>query len=255
MFYPFFNYLFATPLFTVTDNRPPLIYDILNAMLNFGKTEDEKIKISDLAKEGHTKIFDFSYPLSKNIDKDNFEIMILNKFLQRRIGFETFTAFKIQLNVKLNEIMPKYNKLFDALENWDIFNDGEIIERNGLETTTNKTTNTLTNTSSTSTDSNDSQINDRRHSDTPQNNLGNVQNGTYVTDYTYENNTNTNTINSNDTSTSEGSGNSNTDNNYSETTKHSISNKIEVYKQTQNEINSIYTLIFNDLEELFYYSV
>ncbi len=57
--------------------------------------------------------------------------MILNKFLTRRIGFDTVTAFKIQLNVKMNEIMPKFNKLFNSLENWDIFNDGEIIERNG----------------------------------------------------------------------------------------------------------------------------
>lgn len=181
--------------------------------------------------------------------------MILNKFLTRRIGFDTVTAFKIQLNVKMNEIMPKFNKLFNSLENWDIFNDGEIIERNGLETTTNETTNTLTNTSSTSTDSSDNKINDRRYSDTPQNNLGNVQNGSYVTDYTYENNKNTNTTKSNDTSKSDGSGNSNTNNNYSETTKHSISNKIEVYKQMQNEIDSIYTLIFNELEELFYYFV
>ena len=35
------------------------------------------------------------------------------------------TAFKIALNVKLNEIMPVYNKMFDFLDGWDLFNDGE----------------------------------------------------------------------------------------------------------------------------------
>lgn len=255
MIYPFFNYIFASPLFVPTDNRPPTIYDILNSKLNFGKSKEEITKISELAKKGHQFIFDFDYPLSTYVSKDDFETMILNKFLTRRIGFDTVTAFKIQLNVKMNEIMPKFNKLFNSLENWDIFNDGEIIERNGLETTTNKTTNTLTNTSSTNTDSSDNKINDRRYSDTPQNKLENVQDGSYVTNYTYENNKNTNTTKSSDTSKSDGSGNSNTNNNYSETTKHSISNKIEVYKQMQNEIDSIYTLIFNELEELFYYFV
>lgn len=244
MFYPFFNYLFATPLFTVTDNRPPLIYDILNAMLNFGKTEDEKVKISDLAKEGHTKIFDFSYPLSNYVNKNNFEIMILNKFLQRRIGFETFTAFKIQLNVKLNEIMPKYNKLFDALENWDIFLDGELTSREGFQNNTSNSENEINNTAENTTEN----ISDLRSSNTPQNQLQNVRDGSYVTNYDY----NTNTANSNDVSTTRGTTNSKNVNNYSETIKRSPADKIQIFKEMQENINSIYTLIFNDLEELFY---
>lgn len=244
MFYPFFNYLFATPLFTITDNRPPSIYHILNAMINFGKTEDEKVKISDLAKEGHTKIFDFSYPLSNYVNKDNFEIMILNKFLQRRIGFETFTAFKIQLNVKLNEIMPKYNKLFDALENWDIFLDGELTSRKGFQNNTSNSENEINNTAENTTEN----IADLRSSNTPQNQLQNVRDGSYVTNYDY----NTNTANSNDVSTTRGTTNSKNVNNYSETIKRSPADKIQIFKEMQENINSIYTLIFNDLEELFY---
>lgn len=244
MFYPFFNYLFATPLFTITDNRPPSIYDILNAMLNFGKSDDEKVKISDLAKEGHTKIFDFSYPLSNYVNKDNFEIMILNKFLQRRIGFETFTAFKIQLNVKLNEIMPKYNKLFDALENWDIFLDGELTTREGFENNTANSENEINNTSENTTEN----IADLRSSNTPQNQLQNVRDGSYVTNYDY----NTNTANSSDVSNTKGTTNSTNENKYSETIKRSPADKIQIFKEMQENINSIYTLIFNDLEELFY---
>ena len=89
-----------------------------------------------------------------NISKAKFETMILNHFLQRRIGFETVTAFRIQLDVKLNEIMPLYNKMFDALENWEIFNDGEVTTRTGKDNrtseSTNNTSNQLTNHSTTS---------------------------------------------------------------------------------------------------------
>jgi hypothetical protein len=47
--------------------------------------------------------------------------------------FDTVTAFRIQLNVKINEIMPLYNKMFDAIENWDIFGDGEVTEKTGTD--------------------------------------------------------------------------------------------------------------------------
>ena len=244
MIYPFFNYIFASPLFVPTDNRPPTIYDILNAMANFDKPENEQIKVSHLSEQMHSRVFDFSYPLSKNIDKNKFEIMILNKFLMRRIGFETFTAFKIQLNVKLNEIMPKYNKLFDALENWDIFNDGEVTERKGEDISQTQNKNELTNTSTNNTEN----ISDRRYSDTPQNQLQNLRDGSYVTKYNYD----TDTAKSNDNSNSQGKSNTDSNNKYWEETSRSPADKIKIYQEMQDNINSIYTLIYNDLEDLFY---
>ena len=244
MIYPFLNYILAGPLFVPTDNRPPTIYDILNAMANFDKPENEQIKVSKLAEQMHSRVFDFSYPLSNNIDKNKFEIMILNKFLMRRIGFETFTAFKIQLNVKLNEIMPKYNKLFDALENWDIFNDGEVTARKGEDISQTQNKNELTNTSTNNTEN----ISDRRYSDTPQNQLQNLRDGSYVTKYNYD----TDTAKSNDNSNSQGKSNTDSNNKYWEETSRSPADKIKIYQEMQDNINSIYTLIYNDLEDLFY---
>jgi len=243
--YPFlFNYLLVNPLFTPTDNRPPSIYDILNAMLNYNKPFEEQIKTTELAKYGHSKVFNFDYPLSSNINRDNFETMILNHFLMRRIGFESFTAFQIQLNVKLNEIMPYYNKMFDALQNWDIFNDGEITKRYGEENRTNNTNNTVENSST----SNTSNTSDRRQSNTPQNQLENVRDGSYVTDYNYD----TNNANSNDSSNSKGNSNSEDTNKYNEVIERSPSDKINILKEMQQNINSIYTLIYKDLGCLFY---
>lgn len=210
--------------------EPPTLYSLLNSIVNFG--EEEQTKIKDLAKEGRSTIFDFSYPLSTKINKEDFECMILNKFLMRRIGYETLTAFKIALNVKLNEIMPNYNKLFDALDGWNILEDGEVETRENEET----------NTTTTSTSSENSGTEDLRYSNTPQNRLTEVQNGNYVTDYNYN------------TSSSEGSaeGSSEGTRNIEETITRTPSNKMEIYKNFIESKANIYSMIFSDLEVLFY---
>ena len=235
--------MFYPPILPTNNNyNPPTIYSILESIVNYGK--DDKTKIKDLAKVGRSEIFDFDYPLTDNIKKEDFETMILNKFLMRRIGFETLTAFKIQLNVKLNEIMPMYNKMFDAIENWDILNDGEITEKSGTDDRNIDTTNTLKNSSTT----NNSEISDRRNSELPQSQLANVRDGSYVTDYNYD----TNSSNSSDTSNSEGFSNSKDNNVYNEVIKRSPADKISIYKEFQENLKSVYTLIFKDLDCLFF---
>lgn len=246
-----FNYAnYFSPLFTpylpTLNQKPPTIYALLESIVNFGK--DDKTKIKDLASVGRTTFFDFDYPLTENITKDQFETMILNRFLMRRIGFDTLTAFKIQLNVKLNSIMPLYNKMFDALENWNIFNDGEVTTETGTDErqTTNTTQNTLSNSSTTQSNS----TSDRRNSELPQDQLDNLRDGSYVGNYNYDTDTSTGT----DSSTSNGSSSSNgTDNNeYTKQIIRSPSDKIAIMKEMQSNINSIYEMIFKDLECLFY---
>lgn len=234
--------MFYPPILPTNNYNPPTIYSILESIVNYGK--DDKTKIKDLAKVGRSEIFDFDYPLTDNIKKEDFETMILNKFLMRRIGFETLTAFKIQLNVKLNEIMPMYNKMFDAIENWDILNDGEITEKSGTDDRNIDTTNTLKNSSTT----NNSEISDRRNSELPQSQLANVRDGSYVTDYNYD----TNSSNSSDSSNSEGFSNSKDNNVYNEVIKRSPADKISIYKEFQENLKSVYTLIFKDLDCLFF---
>lgn len=209
-------------------NKPPTIYFLLESIVNYGK--DDKTKIKDLASAGRTRIFNFDYPLSSNIDKATFETNILNHYLMRRIGAETFTAFQINLNAKLNEIMPIYNMMFDSLNGVNLLNDSTT--RSGTD---NSSTNSNLNNSATT-------ISDKRYSDTPQNKLTNVQDGSYVTEYNYDTNT--------DSSQSQGtSQNART---YSETVVKSPSNKITNLKEFQKEIKSIYSLIYDDLDDLFY---
>lgn len=232
--FPMYPMFLFYPRLTNDCDLPPTIYSILDSIVNFG--EEEETPIKNLAKEGRGEIFDFDYPLSTHINKEDFEVMILNNYMMRRIGYETHTAFKLQLNVKLNSIMPIYNKLFDSLDGWNLFTDGEVVSREVTrgETSTDSSESSLT--SSTTDDS--------RFSDTPQGRLQDIKDGTYMTDYTLNQNDNT--------STGSSSGSSSKDGTEEETITRTPANKIELYKEFQNNIKSIYQLIFDELDELFY---
>lgn len=243
-------YLFPfMPIIPENCSKPPTLYSILEAIVNGNKENtDDNVKIRNLAKEGRTTIFDFDYPLTENISKEDFEILILNHYLMRRIGFQTVTAFKISLNAKLNEIMPLYNKMFDAMENWEIFNAGEITTRVGQDERTGKnvTENTLENFSQTT----GQNISDRRNSELPQNEIDNVKDASYLTNYSYD----TDNSNSQDNSISSGNSESNTNdkNVYSETITRTPQDKLSIMKEMQENIKSIYTLIFKELDVLFF---
>lgn len=229
---------------------PPTVYSILNSYVNYGN--ENPVKISELAKNGRAVFFDFDYPLASGLDKEKFECMILNHYMMRRIGYETMTAFKLALNVKLNEIMPMYNKLFESINNWNIFNDGESTSR---EQTTNNTSNsTSVNESNSNINSttNDNNTSDRRFSDTPQSALDDVKNGTYVSQYNYDINSANATSNSDSTASTNITDNKNDTSNISETINRSPADKMSNYINFIEKKQNIYTMIFKDLDSLFY---
>lgn len=245
LFYPFFS-----PL----NEKPPTLYAILNSIANFGK--EDKTKIKDLASAAREKIFNFTYPLTTKVDKEEFEKMILNHYMMRRIGFETVTAFQLQLNVKLNSIMPMYNKLFDMLDGWDLLSDGEKVTRTLTDEKTSDTTNknTTSNTLENNSTTGNTTIADRRESDLPQSEIDNVQDGSYMTKYNLDKTTVNGTDNSNSsgTSTTNGSTNTNENGKTLEEISRTPADKISIYKQFQENLTSIYQMIFKELDDLFY---
>lgn len=211
-------------------NLPPTLYRLLNSIVNYD--EEEQTKIKNLAAAGREDIFDFEYPLSTHVQKQDFEVMILNHFLMRRIGYDTLNAFKIALDVKMNEIMPMYNKMFDMLDEWDIFNDGEVTSR----TVTDSGTNSLNNITTSQNTS------DRRYSETPQNQLQNIRDGKYITDYNYD------TDNGSVSSSSAGTDSRST----LESITRTPSDKMKLYREFIENKKSIMTMIYEDLDSLFY---
>ena len=232
-----FHYMMM-PLFHNINTEPPTLYSLMNSIVNYNNPNP--VKISELSKNARTTIFNFDYPLSSNVTKEEFEVMILNKFMQRRIAYQTFTSWQLQLNVKLNEIMPLYNKLFDSLEGWDLFNDGEQVTRDVTDNRVIDGTSTQIGSGTTN------QTSDKRYSELPQNQIADVQNGTYLTTYNYDTDTGTTTQNSSTTTKSDDTGN------LKETIKRSPSDKIKIYQEFIQNKNNIYTMIFKDLDTLFY---
>ena len=238
------------PMIPTNNMKPPTVYAILNSICNFDA--ETQTKIIDLAKVGRTKIFNFDYPLSDKVDKEKFECMILNNFLQRRINFQTVTGFQIQLNVKLNEIMPLYNKMFDALDGWNIFEDGEKTTHDSRDDRTTNVENSANNSLSSNSNTTSENISDLRYSKMPQNELQNIKDGKYVTDYNYNQDNATNTDESTSTGSSSGTSNTKDNNILHEEWDKSPADKIAIYKEFQENLKSIYGMIFKDLECLFY---
>lgn len=201
-------------------DEPPTLYYIMRSICDFDKKWNELTRIFELAEKSREKLFFSEYPLNNFVSKKDFEIDILNHFINRRIAFETVSLFRLALVTKLREIMPGYNLMFELIAS-DIFTDSEIEifnsrnENNGGYQTDNtggyQTDNTggytTRNTGGYNTDKNtaslseentnstktgaftenieNSTIEDLRNSDTPQNRLADVRAGEYVSDYNY----------------------------------------------------------------------
>ena len=71
---PYRIYPFIVPPAFPDYNLPPTLYRLLNSLVNYD--EEEQTKIKDLAAYGRDKIFDFEYPLSTHIEKEDFEVLI-----------------------------------------------------------------------------------------------------------------------------------------------------------------------------------
>lgn len=77
--------------------------------------------------ENNVNIFDFDYPFYSEERRKQFEQHFIDHFYYDEIGQETIARFKHRLKIKLNLIMPYWNKIFLAdeleqriLDNYDV---------------------------------------------------------------------------------------------------------------------------------------
>lgn len=215
-------------------DEPNTIYAFMQSIVNYDN--DEPVKIKDLSKYARTTIFDFDYPISEEFGKEEFETMFLNHYMFRRINYDTLTSFKIHLQVKLNDIMPKYNKMVEGFNK--IAFDGTVETH---ERTFESVSNGESNVASTSSDTSES---DTKYSDTPEGRLDDVKSGKYLSEYTL------NGAKSNGASTS----NSTNKNNSNDTENILIKrgDPIDEYTKYLEIVNNIYSLIFKECDVLFY---
>lgn len=184
--------------------------------------------------------FDFGlddYPIWSEDYRSVLNTKILNHYYENEIGFETASLFKFYLNNKMNEIMPFYNKMYNAeqkvLEN--MLDNVSLYEESNRENN-----NTINNISSSTTDTKN------LYQDTPQGkiNLTALTGGeTWATNFT------NNLSNINDSNESVGNNNEN----YTRYIHGNNGRKynIELFKDIKANVLNIDLMIINELEDLF----
>ena len=97
--------------------------------------------------ENNVNIFDFDYPFYNEERRKQFEQHFIEHFYFDEIGQETVARFKHRLKIKLNLIMPYWNKIFLAdeleqriLDNYDV-TETYTREVANNSTATNESTN------------------------------------------------------------------------------------------------------------------
>lgn len=191
--------------------------------------------------------FDFKmteYPIFDENYRSILNNKILNHFYENEIGFETPALFRHYLNTTLDEIMPYYNTLYlkqkaliDKLE------DNVNITEDFKGTSTSSTN---SNSNSQSTGANSSK---NLFQDTPQGELDttSLENQTYATNVTFNNNNSSNSIN--DSSNTSGNGT----NDYIKivTGNNGARYNFEIINEIKNNLLNIDMMIINDLNSCF----
>lgn len=193
--------------------------------------------------------FDFqltSYPIFDENYRSTLNHNILYHYYENEIGFETAPLFRLYLNQRLNEIMPKYNELYKAQKK--LIDENLLLSNVNLTETMQGTNTTQTNSTSQSTNSGTSN-NKNLFQDTPQGEIANtdIDAQTWATNLTLDRNTTNNTIN--DTNSASGSGT----NNYVKTIVGNNGGKysVELLQQIENNLMNIDLMIINELYDLF----
>lgn len=157
-----------------------------------GLTESADMpRVDEIIELARSKIFDFDYPIFDEEYRQVLEHKILRHFYTREIGQETVGLWKLELDKKMNDIMPYYNQLY--LSTQIEFNPLTDVsyERSGSESlSTSESTQSSLSTSESSSDSNSAQQYDSMlpnsfewnlEQDTPQNQLEGVADLEYLT--------------------------------------------------------------------------
>lgn len=161
-------------------------------------------KVNEIIAKAIPKVFDFDFPIFDEEYRSVLQTKILKHYYTREIGAETVGLWKLWLDTKLNEIMPYYNQLyksellkFNPLYDVDITRERDV-KTDGTKKDTGTANGNTINTGTTTT----SNSNKSYYSDTPQGSVSNLEDLSYLTTATFDNESGTNTNENNTTVTS-----------------------------------------------------
>ena len=159
----------------------------------------DTLTLNYIVNEYGEDIFDFNYVFpditidNVLINKQTLQDQFIDYFLYYQIGYSTIDEFKWRLKRKWHENIRQLTKQLE-LENkitYDLNDETEKLTRN--KTTDEAGETNITRGRNGNTAVNGTQTNDNRFSDTPNQNMGTIENPNFLTERTLDNLTTTNT--------------------------------------------------------------
>mgnify|MGYP000369123326 CR=1 FL=1 len=159
----------------------------------------DTLTLNYIVNEYGEDIFDFNYVFpditidNVLINKQTLQDQFIDYFLYYQIGYSTIDEFKWRLKRKWHENIRQLTKQLE-LENkitYDLNDETEKLTRN--KTTDEAGEINITRGRTGNTDVNGTQTNDNRFSDTPNQNMGTIENPNFLTERTLDDLTTTNT--------------------------------------------------------------
>ena len=230
-------------------------------------------------------LFDFNFPIFDEQYRNVLLTKIIKHYYTREIGEETLGLFKLRLDTRLNEIMPYYNKMYEAetykfnpIYDVDLTRQHQAnkIGRQKLDGKVMTTEEGQTITAVDNTTKADGNVNQTvtragtdKYSETPQGGLVGLANDEYLSNARMTNDNDTTTATTGDTTTLNGNTDTTTDNTTNVTTNNNTTiNNVEDYIETvqgkqgtqsyssmimeyRESLINIDMMIINDLSDLF----
>lgn len=231
--------------------------------------KEGKYTPDQIIKASRTKVINFSYPLYDEDHREDLECKILRHYYTREIGAETIGLWQLWFNDRMNLITPKYNELYrlEKIAFDKLLNNIDVTIETDRNSDFAHVDNGWTKNDNVRESSSEQKIADiettdtSAFSDTPQGGISNVENNSYLTNYTK----NTGLVHHTDEdtdhnkTTDNGSGSFNTDktgqDNSSERTHESGYRGSKAYYEMLADYNekvlNIDEMIINELRDLF----
>lgn len=206
-------------------------------------------KVEEIIEAAAPKIFS-DFPIFNEDYRLPLEVKILRHYYTREISDETVGLWMLRLDVRMNDIMPYYNQLYNSeLLEFNPFYDTDLTTHHNRDTDGN-VEGTDTRDSNTQTEENSDSWN--KYSDTPQGGIDGLEADTYLTNASH--NTGTDTVNTDYTTEGANTEKSKTIEDFWETIvgkkgTSSYSQMLEEYRKTFLNIDM---MIIEDLKDLFF---
>lgn len=239
--------------------------------------------VAEVISTARPLIFNFTYPIYNETHRAELETKILKHYYGQEIGFETYGRWHLELDKRMNEIMPYYNELYrlasldyNPLDDVNYtkthegtHNEGETETVQNTDEGNSSRTVSSSETGSTSGNNTNSNQSLSLFSDTPQGKVNDtdIQGNAYLTNVTKDSNTGTETdsrtssrtVSTSETSTFEDERNISRQNDRDgeEEFTETMRGKVGTYsfgkliKDAREQIMNVDMMIINELEDLF----